>query len=59
MRRISTINPVIKENMECFNVRVHAPVINQKVGVLLDHNIIMLHFQLLQTLWVIFQVKIA
>jgi len=33
MKSISTINPAIKENMECSIVKVYAPVIDMKVGV--------------------------
>ena len=43
MKSISTINPAIMENTECLIVKVHAPFIDLKVGVSLDHGV-PLHF---------------
>jgi len=39
MKSISTINPAVAENMKCPTINAHAPFINLKVGVLLDHYV--------------------
>ena len=46
MERIPTINPANMENTECSIIKVHAPLINLKVGVLLDqvNYYALLHF---------------
>ena len=46
MQSISTINPVNKENTECYSIKVHVVVINLKVGVLLDHSALLLFLSL-------------
>ena len=59
MKSIFAINPAIMENMECSIFKVCAPVINLKVGVLLDHGVSLCFVLLpaLQLLWVVFQAK--
>ena len=39
MKNISSLNPAIMDNAECLIVKVHAPIINQKVGMSLSHNV--------------------
>ena len=43
MKSIPINNPAITENMECSNIKVHTPVIDLKVVVLLGHSV-SLHF---------------
>ena len=43
MKSISTINPVVTENMDCSIVKVRASFTNLKAGVLLNHGVL-LHF---------------
>ena len=45
MKSISTINAAITENMKCLIVKVHAPVIDLKVGVSPDHSVSLFSFR--------------
>jgi len=40
-KSIYTINPAITENTECPIIKVQAPVINLKVGLLFDHGVLL------------------
>ena len=41
MKSISIINPAITENTECSIVKMHVPVINLEVGVLLKVSVLL------------------
>ena len=58
MKSISTINPAITKNTNCSIVEACSPVIDQNSEcVAQSWRITMFRFQLLRTLWVIFQGK--
>ena len=59
MKSIATINPAIMENTECLIVRVRTSFTNLKVGVLLDHGVLLRFILLLavRTCWKTFQAK--
>ena len=58
-KSISTINPAITENTGCLIVKVHTSFIDLKVGVSLDHGVLVCFVSLpaLQTCWAMFQAK--
>ena len=60
MKNISTINPAIKENTERLIVKVRTSFIDLKVGVSLNHGVLLLLFILLlafRTCWATFQAE--
>ena len=59
IKSISTINPAIVENTECSIIKARALFIDLKVGVSLDHAILLCFVSLLvlQTCWTTFQTK--
>jgi len=59
MKNISTINPAMTENTECYIVKVCTSFINFKVGVLLDRGVSLRLVSLLalRTCWETFQAK--
>ena len=58
-KSISTINLAINENMGCSIVKVHTSLIDLKVGVSLDHGVLLRFILLLavRTCWATFQAK--